>query len=139
MAALTCAVIAIAAAYASAFLPGGATIISALLMIIGIATMAVALMILGAIREGTRAGPIGFALLFLFVVLVAGFGIPLFFTSREIWLGLPATTAIVVYGVGILPVFVLPLVYAWTFDDRTLNSEDIERIKELAKKRVADG
>jgi hypothetical protein len=53
-----------------------------------------------------------------------------------LWLGLPAATAIVVYGVGILPVLVLPLVYAWTFDDRTLSSEDIERIKELARKRV---
>lgn len=138
MAALTCAAIAITAAYASAFLPGGATVVSAMLMIIGIATMAVSLMILGAIREGTRAGPIGLALLFLFIVLVAGFGIPLFFTSRDIWLGLPATTAIVVYGVGIIPVFVLPLVYAWTFDDRTLSGQDIERIKELATKRVAD-
>jgi hypothetical protein len=133
MAALTCAAIAIAAAYASAFLPGGATVISSVLMIIGIATMAVALMILGAIREGTRARPIGFALSFLFAVLVLGFGIPLFFSSRDIWLGLPVATAIIVYGVGILPVFVLPLVYAWTFDDRTLNSEDIERIRELAR------
>jgi hypothetical protein len=139
IAALTTAAIAIAAAYASAFLPGGATIVSAMLMIVGIATMAVALMILGGVREGTRPGAIALALGFLFVVFVLGFGIPLFFSSRDLWLGLPAATAIVVYGVGILPVFVLPVVYAWTFDARTLSGADIERIKELAKQRANDG
>jgi hypothetical protein len=136
IAALTCATILITIAYGSAFLPGGAGALSSALMILGIATMAVALMTLGAVREGTRPGPIAFALGFLFVVFVLGFGVPLFFSSRDLWLGLPAATAIVVYGVGILPVLVLPLVYAWTFDDRTLSSEDIERIKELARKRV---
>lgn len=140
IAALSCSTIAIALAYASAFLPDGAGMLSAILMILGIATMAVSLMILGAVRAGHRLGPLRYALGFLFVVFVLGFGIPLFLSdgaavSTGLWLGLPRTTAIIVYGVGVLPVLVLPLVYAWTFEDHTLRQEDIERVRELASKR----
>lgn len=101
--------------------------------------MAVSLMILGAVRAGERLGLLGFALGFLFLVFVLGFGIPLFLTdvdaSADLWMGLPRSSAIVVYGVGILPVLVLPLAYALTFEDRTLRKEDVERVRQLASKR----
>jgi hypothetical protein len=112
-------------------------------MILGIATMAVSLMILGAVRAGHRLGPLRYALGFLFVDFVLGFGIPLFLSnsvaaSEGLWLGLPRTTAIIVYGVGVIPVLVLPLVYAWTFADHTLSQEDIDRVRETTAKSSAE-
>ena len=43
---------------------------------------------------------------------------------------------VVVYGVGLLPVFVLPVVYALTFDAQTLRAEDLERVRALAAARA---
>ncbi len=114
---------AITLAYLLAFLPGSGGRLSAGLMIVGLATMAVSLMTL------------------VFVVFVAGFGIPLLMPGAEsqatdLWLGLPPRAAIIVYGVGFLPVFVLPFVYARTFEQRTLKPEDLERIKALASENA---
>ena len=132
---------AIALAYLLAFLPGSGGRLSAGLMIVGMATMAVSLMTLGGVREGERFGLLGVAFGFVFVVFVAGFGIPLLMSGAEsqathLWLGLPPRAAIIVYGVGFLPVFVLPFVYARTFEQRTLKPEDLERIKALASENA---
>jgi hypothetical protein len=134
---LVISTIAIVAAYASAFLPGGAGKISGLLMAFGIATMAVSLMILGAVRDGEKLGILGFAFGFVFVVLIAGFSAALFMPNADtammkLWLGLPPRAAIIIYGVGILPVLVLPIVYARTFESRTLTAADLDAIRRIA-------
>jgi hypothetical protein len=140
--ALTASTAAIIAAYLVAFLPGNTGRLSAMLMILGLATMAVSLMTLGGVREGDRFGLLGVAFAFVFVVFVLGFGIPLLMPATEsatapLWLGLPPRAAIIVYGVGFLPVFVLPFVYARTFEQRTLKPEDLERIRSVAKENAA--
>ena len=38
-----------------------------------------------------------------------------------------------IYGVGLLPIFVLPIAYALTFETQTLSAEDVERVRELAR------
>jgi len=135
--ALIIATVAIGAAYALAFLPGGAGKASAFLMAVGIATMAVSLMTLGAVREGEKLGELAGAFAFVFVVFVGGFGAVLLLSDADsaasrLWLGLPLRAAIVIYGIGFLPVLVLPFVYARNFELRTLKPEDLDAIRALA-------
>ncbi|HEX9249550.1 MAG TPA: hypothetical protein VF856_08620, partial [Gemmatimonadaceae bacterium] len=54
-----------------------------------------------------------------------------------LWLGLPARAAIVIYGVGLLPIVVLPIAYALTFESQTLSAEDVERVRLLARENQA--
>lgn len=46
-------------------------------------------------------------------------------------LGLPLGAAWMLYGVGLLPMLVVPVVYAWTFDAVTLSEADLEHIRAL--------
>jgi hypothetical protein len=52
-------------------------------------------------------------------------------------MGLPARAAIVIYGVGLLPIVVLPIAYALTFETQTLSAEDVERVRVLARANQA--
>jgi len=124
----------VAAAYGSAFLPGGAPRWAAWFMIVGIALLSVGLMFLGAARRGRPLGLLLSALAFTFVVLVAGFGFALVLPATgpagvRLWGGLPIRAAVVLYGIGLLPGLVLPLVYARTFATLTLDQEDVDRIR----------
>lgn len=127
----------IVAAYALAFIQGAATNAGAMLMVFGIATMAVSLMALGAVRTGEKIGVLAFAFAFVFAVLIIGFTLALLLPAGDnaatrLFFGLPPRAAIVVYGIGVLPVLVLPLIYAATFEERTLSEDDLERIKAAA-------
>ncbi|MGI9044422.1 MAG: hypothetical protein ACR2GK_09920 [Gemmatimonadaceae bacterium] len=134
---LVIATTAIVAAYALVFIQGAATNAGAMLMVFGIATMAVSLMTLGAVRTGENLGVLAFAFVFVFAVLMIGFALALLLPAGDnaatrLFFGLPPRAAIVVYGIGLLPVFVLPLIYAATFEERTLSEADLERIKAAA-------
>ena len=129
--------IAIAMAYVSAFIPGG-TRWGPWLMVLGLATMVVSLMALGAVRKGGGLGRLRFPLAFTFVVLVGGFGAALSLPATEgpgvpLYGGLPLRAALVLYGVGLLPLFFLPLVYALTFDAMTLSEADLERVRAIRR------
>jgi hypothetical protein len=133
--------LAAAAAYASAFLPGGSPRWAPWAMQIGIALLSVGLMALGAARPGRRLGVLWVPLIFTFVVLVVGFGLALALpgdegTPTRLWGGLPARAAIILYGIGILPMLVLPLAYALTFRQMTLTAEDVERIRAVGARRT---
>jgi hypothetical protein len=70
----------------------------------------------------------------IFVMLVAGFGLALALPAEgdataRLWFGLPKRAAIVLYGIGVLPLFALPLAYAFTFEGLTLRESDIERVR----------
>ncbi len=125
----------LAAAYASAFLPGGAPAWAAWLMVVGTAGLMVSTMALGAARAG-RIGRLAIPFALVFVILVAGFGLVLALPpggpGEALWLGLPARAAIVLYGVGLLPLFAVPLVYALTFEESTLSAADLERVRAAA-------
>jgi hypothetical protein len=134
--------VAVAAAYGSAFLPGGAPPWAPWAMVAGIALLTVGMMALGAARPGRGLGPLLFPLGFTFVVLVAGFGLALALPGREgaatpLRGGLPTRAALVLYGVGLLPALVLPLAYALTFRSMTLDEADLERIR--AARRASPG
>ena len=92
------------------------------LLSIGLAVLMPATMALGAPRRGPRARVVRVALWGTFVVLFGAFAAALALPAAEgpdsrLFLGLPLRAAIVLYGAGVLPLVVLPLVYAWTFPD----------------------
>lgn len=133
--------LAVAAAYASAFVPGGAPRWAAWAMGIGIGLLSVGLLALGAARPGRRLGVLWLPLALTFVILVGGFGLALALPAEEgpatrLWLGLPVRAAIILYGIGILPMLVLPLAYALSFRRMTLDAADIERIRAAAAERA---
>lgn len=138
------AILAISAAYASAFTSGGAPPWAPWLLAIGIPAALVAIMILGAARGTGGIGSLKLPFLFVFIVLAAGFCLALALPEAEgkgahLFLGLPLRAAILVYGVGLLPTFVLPVAYALTFQTQTLSESDIARVREVAEQMRSRG
>lgn len=134
--------LAIAAAYASAFRPGGAPAWAAWAMAIGVPLDLVATMVLGAAQRGRVPAPMLAAFALVGALLIGGFALALALpgdlgAAEPLWLGLPRRAAVIVYGVGLLPVLVLPVVYALTFDAETLRPEDLARVVEAGRARVA--
>jgi prepilin signal peptidase PulO-like enzyme (type II secretory pathway) len=96
-------------------------------------------MMLGATRGRSGIGQLKIPFVFVFIVLVIGFGaalaLPAEDTTSRLWLGLPLRAAIVIYGIGLLPIIVLPVAYALTFETQTLSAADLERVRALARER----
>lgn len=139
---LVVSALAVAAGYAGAFLPGGTPGWAPWLFLIGVSTMLLGMMLLGARPRGASRAPIGIALALLYVLLAGGFGLALALPaesaeSPRLVLGLPLRTALVLYGIGLLPCVILPVVYARTFDTLTLREEDLARIAALRARREA--
>jgi len=131
----TCA---IALGYASAFMPGGAPGWAPWLLALGIPGALGGIMVLGAARERGGVGRLAIPFAFVIVTLTVGFGLALALPANEgpestLWLGLPARAALVVYGIGLMPVVILPVAYALTFETQTLTAEDVERVRQLGK------
>ena len=131
---LLAATLAIAAAYGAALLPGDTPAWAAWAMALGVPLALVSTVVLGAARGGhvPRRLLVPFALVGL--LLVAGFALALALpgslgAAEPLLLGLPRRAAIVVYGIGLLPIVVLPIAYALTFDAQTLRPEDLERVR----------
>jgi hypothetical protein len=140
--ALVAGILAIAVGYAAAFLPGGAPPWAPWLLALGIPVALGAIMILGAARGRMGIGPLKYPFVFVVAVLAIGFCAALALPATEsplsrLWLGLPARAAIVIYGIGLLPIIVLPVAYAVTFEEQTLSAEDVERVRELARENKA--
>ena len=97
-------------------------------------------MVLGAARGRRGIGALKIPFAFVVATLAIGFGAALALPATEsslsrLWLGLPLRAAIVIYGVGLLPIVVLPVAYALTFETQTLTAEDVERVQTLARER----
>jgi hypothetical protein len=138
---LTLATCAIAVGYGSAFMPGGTPTWGPWMLALGIPAALGGIMVLGAARGKGGVGRLAIPFAFVIVTLVVGFCLALALPANEgpdsnLWLGLPARAAIVVYGIGLMPVVVLPVAYALTFETQTLTSEDVERVRELGRLRV---
>lgn len=137
LALLAAAALAIAAAYASAFLPGGAPKWAPWPMALGIPAALVGVMVLGAARDG-RVGRLAIPFAFSGLVLAAGFALALALPADEaagapLYLGLPLRAAIVLYGIGLFPIVVLPIAYALTFSEQTLTADDVERVRQAGE------
>lgn len=131
--ALACSTAAIAVAYGSAFLPGGAPAWAAWLLATAISVCMVAFMALGASRPGRGMGRLKPALALTFVLIAGCFALALAMPAEtavtRLWLGLPPRAAVLLYGIGLLPLFVLPFAYALTFEEQTLSEEDLARVR----------
>lgn len=133
---------AIAVGYAAALSAGRTPAWAPWLLAMGIPVALAAIMILGAARGRRGIGPLKIPFAFVALVLVIGFGAALALPATEgplstLWLGLPARAAIVIYGVGLLPIVVLPIAYALTFETQTLSAEDVERVRALGREYQA--
>ncbi len=142
LAALVLSCTAIAGAYLSAFLPGGAPPLAAWGMALGAAGALASIMALGAARGG-KLRPIALvACVLTFLVVGGAFALALVLPANEgkdavIVLGFPLRTAIVLYGVGIVPILFLPAMYAASFDADTLSDADLERVRRAGQERGA--
>ena len=140
--ALIVGISAIAVGYAAALLPRGTPTWAPWLLALGIPVALGAIMILGAARGRMGIGPLKYPFAFVVAVLAIGFCAALALPATEsslskLWLGLPARAAIVIYGIGLLPIIVLPVAYALTFETQTLSAEDVERVRELGRENKA--
>ncbi len=133
---------AIGATYATALATGRVPAWSAWVMAVATSFSLLATMTLGAARAGRPLGglrrvlaPFAVVLLILLGAFAAALLLPA--ADEPLLLGLPRRAAIVLYGIGILPVLILPVAYALTFDELTLSEKDIERIREAASSAEA--
>jgi drug/metabolite transporter (DMT)-like permease len=136
--ALFVGILSIAGGYGAAFIRGGTPPWAPWMLALGIPATVGAIMILGAARGDRGVGPLKFPFLFVVAILALGFCAALALPATEsplsrLWLGLPARAAVVVYGIGLLPIVVLPIAYALTFETQTLSAGDVERVRELGR------
>jgi hypothetical protein len=95
-------------------------------------------MVLGAARGRTGIGPLTIPFILVVGILTIGFcaalGLPMSESATSsLWLGLPGRAAVIIYGVGLLPIVVLPVAYAITFGTQTLTADDVERVRQLGR------
>jgi hypothetical protein len=122
-----------AGAYASAWQTGGTPVWGIWCMIAGSAAIIGGMVVLTAARSGVRARLAALLGLVLFVILVAGFGLPMVMPPEQanspLFLGLPYRAALEVYGVGLLPALFLPLAFAAAFRDEGLDAESLASLR----------
>ena len=140
---LTVATCAMAVGYASAFSAGGTPAWAPWLLAFGIPGALGGIMVLGAARHRKGVGSLALPFAFVIITLTVGFCLALGLPANEgpdstLWLGLPLRAAVVVYGIGLVPVVVLPVAYALTFGTQTLSAEDVERVRQMGRARIAE-
>ena len=132
-------------AYLTAFLGGSLRPWAPRLLALGIVILVAALLLVGARREGRRLpGVLLVGVAVVIALLGIGFGAALFGAGEgpaaPLLLGLPRRAALVVYGIGLVPVVVLPVVFAKTFAATVLSADDLNRFREqLAAGRKEEG
>jgi hypothetical protein len=141
---LVLGVLAIALAYAAAFLPAPIPRAAPWLMAVGLPLLLLGLLLLGTRRRGRKPSlPLLLGFAFTGVVLLGGFGaalaLPAEHAGSPLLLGLPRRAALLLYGIGVLPAFVLPLLYAQSFGTTVLSETELaewrERLARLESER----
>jgi hypothetical protein len=138
LAAFIAAIVLMAVAYGSAFLPGAPPEWAAWLLAAGSCLSIVAMMAVGASRGGRIRRGLAAALALVLAVVGGGFAFLLALpavdaSTPSLWLGLPPRASVLLYGIGLLPFFIVPVAYALTFDAETLSEADLERIRSAAR------
>ena len=143
---LVVAILLIATAYVAACLsPTAIPSWASWLLAIGASGTILSLMALGAMRRDRLPRSLVLVFVGLFVLCAGAFLLALALPPAEgaggrLLLGLPLRTAIVLYGVGVLPVAILPFAYALTFESSTLSEDDLRRVRDAyAQLRAQDG
>lgn len=130
LAAVVLGTAAIGVVYVAAFIGGNPPWAPAI-FVLGIASIMVGMMVLGA-ASARGIGRLALPFAFVWLLLVGGFAAVYIAPAVEtsgLWLGLPPAAAIIIYGIGLSPVLILPFAYALTFDSTTLRPEDLERVR----------
>lgn len=101
---------------------------------IGANGVIMSLMAIGAVRRDTlpRSLVWTFSGMFLFCAgcFLAALALPpAEGANGPLLFGLPLRTAIVLYGIGVVPIFILPFAYALTFESSTLSEGDLNRVR----------
>jgi hypothetical protein len=93
-----------------------------------------ALVALGAKRRG-RIGKLALPLLLLLVLLEGGGLATILLSGQEAggWLGLSASTAVMLLALGLAPLLLVPLFFAGDFDRFGPSTEDLRRLREKAE------
>ena len=121
----------VALAYASAWF--GAARWGSWSMIVGAALCMSAATAMGAANSHVRPARVLVAASVVFTVIVVGFGAPFFLPAvspgAALFLGLPLPVAIEVYGVGLLPILVLPVLFAADFNADGLDEIALAELK----------
>ncbi len=111
----------LAAAFVLAVAMGPASPSVSWLAIMGISLSMAGALGAGAIRQGRLSRWALLAAAIVLLLPLIGLGAALLLPAEgqgtPLWLGLPPRAAVVLYGVGLLPVLVLPICYALDFRD----------------------
>jgi len=133
LAVLFSSMILLAAGYASALLPGGPPDFVPWIFAFATASSMISVLALGASRNGRRLGALGWVFGFCFLCIAGGFwaalAAPTVTAASRLWLGLPGGAAIILFLVGLVPMLVLPIAYALTFEKGTLSAEELDRLR----------
>lgn len=134
----------VALAYGTLFVSASPPPWAPIMLAVGANGVILTLMAIGAMRRDTLPRSLAWTFIGLFVLCAGAFVAALLMPAHEgvggaLLLGLPLRTAILLYGVGVVPIAVLPFAYAWTFDSSTLNDEDLARVRaEQARLRAGN-
>jgi hypothetical protein len=133
--------LAIAAAYVAALVRPEGALWAPWAIALGAAAVPVGLFVLGAAHRGQLSRGLLVVFGFVFMIVAGCFGLALALPANEgaggpLLLGLPLRTAIVLYGVGVLPLVLLPVAYALSFDSTVLREEDLERLRAAVRARA---
>jgi hypothetical protein len=131
----------IAISYVAVLVTGGTPSWAPWAYMLGTVTVMLATTVLGAARRAGGVGRLATPFAFIYALLLMGFGaalaLPPEAAGATLWLGLPRRAAIVLYGIGILPLFLLPIAYARTFDAMTLREDDLALVAKAKQAREA--
>ena len=124
----------VALAYAAMFVTSASPAWAPISLAIGANGVIMSLMALGAVRHDTLPRSLVWTFIGLFLLCAGAFVVALLLPAHEgtggaLFLGLPLRAAIVLYGVGVVPIAILPLAYALTFESSTLSDEDLVRVR----------
>ena len=124
----------VAAAYVAMFMPATPPAWAPISLAIGANGVIMTLMAIGAVRHDTMPRSLVWTFSGLFVLCAGAFIVALLMPAQEgaggpLLFGLPLRTAIVLYGVGVVPIAILPFAYALTFESSTLSEDDLVRVR----------
>ena len=114
------------------------------LAVVGIAASLSGTLVIGAMRNDRLSRPALLAAVVLLLVPVIGFGSAILLPAESaadpnLILGLPRRAALVLLGVGVLPLFILPFAYASDTNNAPLDAEALTALRDEAERLRRSG
>lgn len=132
-----------AAAYLVAMTSGPDAAAIPWLAMIGIAATLSGTLVIGALRHGRISPNAALAAIVLLVVPLGAFAAALLLPAETatgpLLFGLPRRAAIVLFGIGVLPLFILPFAYARDTTAESLSAESLAALRDEAARLRGEG